>query len=95
MPLVELHDVEARYGEIKALHGVTLSVEDGEVQAALGATPVSVTGTNVGASGARYPQGLYRRPGGVLHVSPGLGTTFVPFRFAARPEATELVLQSI
>jgi predicted MPP superfamily phosphohydrolase len=29
----------------------------------------------------------------LLHVSAGLGTTFVPFRFAARPEATELVLQ--
>jgi predicted MPP superfamily phosphohydrolase len=29
----------------------------------------------------------------VLHVSPGLGTTFVPFRFFARPEATELVLR--
>jgi predicted MPP superfamily phosphohydrolase len=42
---------------------------------------------------ARDTQGLYRRPGGVLHVSAGLGTTFVPFRFAARPEATELVLQ--
>lgn len=41
-----------------------------------------------------YVEGLYRRPGGVLHVSPGLGTTFVPFRFFARPEATELVLQS-
>jgi predicted MPP superfamily phosphohydrolase len=43
---------------------------------------------------ARYTQGLYRRPGGVLHVSPGLGTTFVPFRFLARPEATMLVLES-
>jgi predicted MPP superfamily phosphohydrolase len=42
---------------------------------------------------ARYTRGLYRRPGGALHVSAGLGTTFVPFRFAARPEATELVLQ--
>jgi uncharacterized protein len=41
-----------------------------------------------------YAEGLYRRPGGVLHVSPGLGTTFVPFRLFARPEATELVLQS-
>jgi uncharacterized protein len=39
-----------------------------------------------------YVEGIYRRPGGVLHVSPGLGTTFVPFRFFARPEATELVL---
>ncbi len=44
--------------------------------------------------GARYTRGLYRRPGGLLHVSPGLGTTFVPFRFFARPEATELVLHS-
>jgi predicted MPP superfamily phosphohydrolase len=41
-----------------------------------------------------YANGLYRRPGGVLHVSPGLGTTFVPFRFFARPEATELLLES-
>lgn len=40
----------------------------------------------------RYVEGLYRRPAGMLHVSPGLGTTFVPFRFLARPEATELVL---
>ena len=44
---------------------------------------------------ARYTSGLYRRPGGVLHVSPGLGTTFVPFRFFARPEATELTLRRI
>jgi predicted MPP superfamily phosphohydrolase len=42
----------------------------------------------------RYTKGLYRRPGGTLHLSPGLGTTFVPFRFCARPEATELVLHS-
>ena len=41
-----------------------------------------------------YFEGLYVRPAGTLHVSPGLGTTFVPFRFAARPEATELNLQS-
>ena len=39
-----------------------------------------------------YIRGLYRRPGGTLHLSAGLGTTFVPFRFLARPEATELVL---
>lgn len=42
---------------------------------------------------ARYAAGLYRRGGTVMHLSPGLGTTFVPFRFLARPEATELVLQ--
>jgi predicted MPP superfamily phosphohydrolase len=43
---------------------------------------------------AREVAGLYRRGGTVLHVSPGLGTTLVPFRFCARPEATELVLRS-
>jgi uncharacterized protein len=42
-----------------------------------------------------YPTGLYRRRGVTMHVSPGLGTTFVPFRFFARPEATELILESI
>jgi predicted MPP superfamily phosphohydrolase len=41
----------------------------------------------------RYASGLYRRPAATMHVSPGLGTTFVPFRFFARPEVTELVLQ--
>ena len=38
--------------------------------------------------------GAYRYGDTVLHVSAGLGTTFVPFRFFARPEATELVLRS-
>ena len=41
-----------------------------------------------------YIRGLYQRPGGTLHLSAGLGTTFVPFRFLARPEATELILES-
>ncbi len=43
---------------------------------------------------ARYREGVYRRGKTAMHVSPGLGTTFVPFRFFARPEATELVLRS-
>ena len=43
---------------------------------------------------ARLNEGVYRQGGVTLHVSPGLGTTFVPFRFFARPEATELVLQA-
>jgi predicted MPP superfamily phosphohydrolase len=43
---------------------------------------------------ARYTTGMYEREGTAMHVSPGLGTTFVPFRFFARPEATELVLRS-
>ena len=44
--------------------------------------------------GAEYLAGVYRSPAAAMHVSPGLGTTFVPFRFAARPEATELVLRA-
>jgi uncharacterized protein len=38
--------------------------------------------------------GVYEYGSTVLHVSPGLGTTFVPFRLFARPEATELVIRS-
>ncbi len=43
---------------------------------------------------APYNYGIYRRRNGTLHVSSGLGTTFVPLRFFARPEATELTLRS-
>jgi predicted MPP superfamily phosphohydrolase len=42
---------------------------------------------------APYTAGVYRSAAATMHVSAGLGTTFVPFRFAARPEATELVLR--
>ena len=42
----------------------------------------------------RDVRGLYRYGSTLLHVSPGLGTTFVPFRFFARPEVTELVVRS-
>jgi predicted MPP superfamily phosphohydrolase len=43
---------------------------------------------------ARDVEGVYRYGATALHVSPGLGTTFVPFRFFARPEVTELVVRS-
>jgi uncharacterized protein len=43
---------------------------------------------------ASLAEGVYRFGKTVLHVSPGLGTTFLPFRFFARPEVTELVLRS-
>jgi predicted MPP superfamily phosphohydrolase len=43
---------------------------------------------------SRLTQGIYREGRVTLHVSPGLGTTFVPLRLFARPEATELVLRS-
>ena len=39
------------------------------------------------------PRACTPTKGGVMHISPGTGTTFVPFRFFARPEVTELVLR--
>jgi predicted MPP superfamily phosphohydrolase len=44
--------------------------------------------------GAGAVEGVHRYGDTVLHVSPGIGTTFVPFRFFARPEVTELVVRS-
>jgi predicted MPP superfamily phosphohydrolase len=43
---------------------------------------------------ARHWEGVHETPAGTLHVSRGLGTSFVPFRFLARPEATKLTLRS-
>jgi uncharacterized protein len=43
---------------------------------------------------AKHWEGLHHTPAGRLHVSRGLGTSFVPFRLLARPEATKLVLRS-
>jgi hypothetical protein len=57
------------------------------------AIPYAVGKLRIGDPFCHYPRGLYRLPVATMHVSPGLGTTFVPFRFSARPEATELVLQ--
>ncbi len=42
----------------------------------------------------RFVAGLYPAADGVMHVSAGTGTTFVPIRFFARPEVTELVLRA-
>jgi hypothetical protein len=44
--------------------------------------------------GARQVEGIFRYGPMALHISPGLGTTFVPFRFFARPEVTELLVRS-
>jgi branched-chain amino acid transport system ATP-binding protein len=45
MPLLELEDVHARYGPIRALHGVSLTVDEGEVVALLGANGAGKTTT--------------------------------------------------
>jgi branched-chain amino acid transport system ATP-binding protein len=59
MPLLELTDVEARYGQVKALHGVSIAVEEGEVVAILGANGAGKTTT------LRAVSGLVRRRGDI------------------------------
>jgi len=49
--LLELRSVEARYGPIKALHGVSLTVSDGEIVALLGANGAGKTTTLRAVSG--------------------------------------------
>ena len=88
MPLLELRDVEARYGEIRALHGVTLSVAEGDFVAILGANGAGKTTTLRAISGTvrtsgdvlfegsklfrRTPEAMAKR--GVAHVPEGRGT---------------------
>jgi branched-chain amino acid transport system ATP-binding protein len=55
--LLELDGVEARYGPIKALHGVTLKVDDGEVVAILGANGAGKTTTLRAVSGTVRHEG--------------------------------------
>jgi branched-chain amino acid transport system ATP-binding protein len=49
--LLELRGVEARYGPIKALHGISLTVADGEIVALLGANGAGKTTTLRAVSG--------------------------------------------
>jgi branched-chain amino acid transport system ATP-binding protein len=59
-PLLELNDVSARYGQIVALHGVSLTVDEGEVVALLGANGAGKTTT------LRAVSGTVRRTGDVV-----------------------------
>src|SRR4051794_18187666 len=87
MPLLELHGVAARYGPLQALHGIDLSVGEGEIVAVLGANGAGKTTTlraisgTVRASGSIVFAGqrLARRPeavarAGIAHVPEGRGT---------------------
>ena len=87
-PLLELEGVEARYGPVKALHGVGLTVGEGEVVAVLGANGAGKTTTLRAVSGTvrrsgrivlggraierRSPEAVARL--GVAHVPEGRGT---------------------
>jgi len=85
--LLELRDVEARYGAVKALHGVTLTVGEGELVAVLGANGAGKTTTLRAVSGTVRRDGevvfagkrLPRRAeatarAGIAHVPEGRGT---------------------
>ncbi len=68
--LLELADVDARYGPIQALHGVTLSVEEGEIAAVLGANGAGKTTTLRAISGTVRRDGTLRFAGRALHGGP-------------------------
>ena len=87
MPLLELRGVAARYGPLEALHGIDLSVGEGEVVAVLGANGAGKTTTLRAISGTVRTSGdvlfagkpLSRRPeavarAGIAHVPEGRGT---------------------
>ena len=87
MPLLELDGVEARYGAVQALHGVTLAVEERQVVAVLGANGAGKTTTLRAISGTVRRGGTIRFDGkplprspesvarlGIAHVPEGRGT---------------------
>jgi branched-chain amino acid transport system ATP-binding protein len=66
-PLLELKDVSARYGQVAALHSVSLTVNEGEIVALLGANGAGKTTT------LRAVSGTVRRSGDVVFAGKRLG----------------------
>jgi branched-chain amino acid transport system ATP-binding protein len=60
MALLELENVEARYGQVQALHGVSLAVEEGQAVSILGANGAGKTTT------LRAVSGMVRKSGKVV-----------------------------
>src|SRR5215210_8843928 len=93
MPLLELTDVHARYGPIRALHGVSLTVDEGEVVAILGANGAGKTTTLRSISSMTRTSGEIRFGGkGIARRSPEyvarLGVAHVPEGRGLFPELT-------
>ena len=70
MSLLELDGVEARYGPVQALHGITLEVAEGEVVAVLGANGAGKTTTLRAISGTVRRSGHIQFAGKRLHGGP-------------------------
>jgi branched-chain amino acid transport system ATP-binding protein len=67
--LLELQDVEARYGAVHVLHGVSLAVEEGAIVAVLGPNGAGKTTT------LRAVSGTVRRSGRIEFAGKALGRT--------------------
>jgi branched-chain amino acid transport system ATP-binding protein len=82
MSLLELDNVEARYGPVRALDGVSLKVGEGELVAVLGANGAGKTTTLRAISGTVRRSGEIRFNGGKLSRRPDVtaraGITHVP-----------------
>ena len=80
--LLELDDVHARYGPVRALHGVSLTVDEGEIVAVLGANGAGKTTTLRAISNTVQRDGELRFAGSALRGGPEavarLGVAHVP-----------------